>query len=280
MEDNDYLGDHGYVQGVDFDLDEYNGRWCVTPEFPNGTYAYFVSIASNGTPTFPYNIGRAYYGSATGGTVTGIAEMVVTNFVGGPNGAFSIKAPAVESPTVTLAWSSVDGGTYQVESSTDLNSWNTNVTGVASQGIDTQTNLNGGAAAEFYRVARTGLANYDPVTNTASGGGGATIALTPNAGSRGQSSISITAVISASATPPVPPHTGAPVQTFTIGAMTVTTTASSYTYNGGTGTVTGTLSISADASLNGQTVTITFSPPPGQTSGPSYVQANGFTVNP
>jgi hypothetical protein len=30
---------------VDFDLDEYNGRWCVTPEFPNGTYAYFVAIS-------------------------------------------------------------------------------------------------------------------------------------------------------------------------------------------------------------------------------------------
>ena len=43
MEDNDYLGDHGYVQGVDFDLDEYNGRWCFTPDFPKGTYAYFVS---------------------------------------------------------------------------------------------------------------------------------------------------------------------------------------------------------------------------------------------
>jgi hypothetical protein len=280
MEDNDYLGDHGYAQGVDFDLDEYNGRWCVTPEFANGTYAYFVSIASNGTPTFPYNIGRAYYGSATGGAVAGITETVVTNYVGGPNGPFSIKSSAVESPTVTLAWSSVDGGTYQLESSTDLNSWNTNVTGVASQGINTQTNLNSGAAAEFYRVARTGLATYDPVTNTASGGGGATITLTPNAGSRGQNNISITAVISASATPPVPPHTGAPVQAFTIGAMTVTTTASSYTYNGGTGTVTGTLSIPADASLNGQTVTITFSPPPGQQTGPSYVQANGFTVNP
>ena len=73
MEDNDYLGDHQflpakYQQGTDFDLDEYNGRWCVTPEFPNGTYAYFVAISANGTPVFPYNIGRGYYGSPTGGT--------------------------------------------------------------------------------------------------------------------------------------------------------------------------------------------------------------------
>src|ERR1041385_1446470 len=84
MEDNDYLGDLGKTQGVDFDLDEYNGRWCVTPEFPNGTYAYFVSVSSNGTPTFPYNIGRAFRGDPTGGTAT-IAETVVTNFIGGPS---------------------------------------------------------------------------------------------------------------------------------------------------------------------------------------------------
>ena len=63
MEDNAYLGDltnsatgSNYVHGVDFDLNEYNGRFCVTPEFPGGTYAYFVSISSsssNAVPTFP-----------------------------------------------------------------------------------------------------------------------------------------------------------------------------------------------------------------------------------
>jgi len=30
--DYDFLGDNGYTQGVDFDLDQYNGRTCVTPE--------------------------------------------------------------------------------------------------------------------------------------------------------------------------------------------------------------------------------------------------------
>ena len=90
MEDNDYLGDltnsatgTNYQQGVDFDLDEYNGRWCVTPEFPSGTYAYFVAIDSNGTPVFPYDIGRAFYGNPVGGAVSTITETVVTNFLGG-----------------------------------------------------------------------------------------------------------------------------------------------------------------------------------------------------
>jgi|688.fasta_scaffold00896_49 hypothetical protein len=35
-------------------LDEFNGRYCVTPEYPNGVYAYFA------TSTFPYFIGPNY----------------------------------------------------------------------------------------------------------------------------------------------------------------------------------------------------------------------------
>ena len=27
------------------DLDEHNGRYCVTPDFPNGVYAYFATIS-------------------------------------------------------------------------------------------------------------------------------------------------------------------------------------------------------------------------------------------
>ena len=53
-------------------LDENNGRFCVTPEFPNGTYAYFATIAPSNAdssgifegykrPLFPYLIGQNYY---------------------------------------------------------------------------------------------------------------------------------------------------------------------------------------------------------------------------
>lgn len=55
-------------------LDENNGRFCVTPEYPEGTYAYFMTINnlnsdSSGTferyrrPVFPYIIGDNYYSS-------------------------------------------------------------------------------------------------------------------------------------------------------------------------------------------------------------------------
>ena len=51
-------------------LDENNGRFCVTPEYPKGTYAYFATLdttpASDGVfknfkkPKFPYLIGKSY----------------------------------------------------------------------------------------------------------------------------------------------------------------------------------------------------------------------------
>ena len=51
-------------------LDENNGRFCITPEYPKGTYAYFATFdstpASDGVfknfkkPKFPYLIGDSY----------------------------------------------------------------------------------------------------------------------------------------------------------------------------------------------------------------------------
>ena len=61
-----------YENNDDSYLDRNNGRFCVTPEYPNGTYAYFItvnpdSIESSGLfenykiPTFPYVLGDKYH---------------------------------------------------------------------------------------------------------------------------------------------------------------------------------------------------------------------------
>ncbi len=42
-------------------LDQNNGRFCVTPEYPDGTYAYFITVDSSGDPRFPYILGKNYY---------------------------------------------------------------------------------------------------------------------------------------------------------------------------------------------------------------------------
>ncbi len=61
-----YIEDYEYVQGLG-DLDEYNGRFCVTPDYPNGIYAYFVSIDPDLNPVFPYTLGLHYYGTVQDG---------------------------------------------------------------------------------------------------------------------------------------------------------------------------------------------------------------------
>lgn len=57
-----YQEDYEYIAGLG-DLDDHNGRTCVTPEYPQGTYAYFVTLDSTLTPEFPYALGLTYYGT-------------------------------------------------------------------------------------------------------------------------------------------------------------------------------------------------------------------------
>lgn len=61
-----YIEDYEYVEGLGH-LDRYNGRFCVTPDYPSGIYAYFVTIDENLTPVYPYTIGSHYYGTVQAG---------------------------------------------------------------------------------------------------------------------------------------------------------------------------------------------------------------------
>lgn len=173
--DYDYLGDliksgtNRYVQGVDFDLDQYNGRWCVTPEYPAGIYAYFITIDANGTPVFPYMLSKQYYGVKTGAINATVPASGVTNyFSGGPNTQEVMQPPSLGGGDVTLVWSSVEGATYQVQASPNLESNWTNLSTnwpAASNTITTTFTETGAATASpqsFYRVSRTALAPYSP----------------------------------------------------------------------------------------------------------------------
>lgn len=63
--------------GSDY-LDEHNGRFCVTPEYPNGTYAYFCTVDENWNSAYPYAVGPTFYGVKTAAKVTSITESVTT----------------------------------------------------------------------------------------------------------------------------------------------------------------------------------------------------------
>ena len=53
-----FIEDYEYVFGLG-DLDQYNGRFCKTPDFPEGRYCYFVTIDTTelGNALFPYVMG-------------------------------------------------------------------------------------------------------------------------------------------------------------------------------------------------------------------------------
>ena len=162
LEDNDYLGDLGVLPGTNtFDLDEFNGRWCVTPEFPGGIWAYFVNISSNGTPVFPYNVARTFFGTPTGNTTT-LAETVTTNFLGGANSRLRLSPPVLSNNVVTLTWSAAEGGTYRVESTPNFTTWTTNTVATNAVLNRGSTSVMGNGSNQFFKVTRTALATYDP----------------------------------------------------------------------------------------------------------------------
>jgi hypothetical protein len=177
IEDYDYLGDLGYAQGsrtnaggVLFDLNQYNARFCVTPEFPNGTWAYFVTILADGTPWYPYNVGRWFYGSPVGGITTTTvmnADTPLTQYFKGATNAHEVlSAPVVNAGNgnVTISWSAVEGGTYQVSASTNLSTW-TILTPTVTATNNAAATIEAGAATSntkrFYRVNRSSLATFD-----------------------------------------------------------------------------------------------------------------------
>ena len=51
-----------YYYDASGDLDEHNGRFCKTPEFTQGIYAYFATVDNLVQPEFPYYIGHTYRG--------------------------------------------------------------------------------------------------------------------------------------------------------------------------------------------------------------------------
>ena len=57
-------------------LDVHNGRFCITPEFPNGTYCYFTTVNKEWNSAYPYVVGPTFYGSRVVAKVTSITEPV------------------------------------------------------------------------------------------------------------------------------------------------------------------------------------------------------------
>lgn len=59
-------------------LDEHNGRFCKTPEYPNGTYCYFATVDANWNSAYPYLVGPTFYGVWEDRKVSSVTETVTT----------------------------------------------------------------------------------------------------------------------------------------------------------------------------------------------------------
>ena len=55
-------------------LDASNGRFCITPEYPNGIFCYFSTVDQNWNSTYPYVVGPTFYGTIQVSKVTSITE--------------------------------------------------------------------------------------------------------------------------------------------------------------------------------------------------------------
>ena len=53
-----FVDDYRFIDSGD--LDEFNGRFTITNEFPEGIYAYYATIDVNGNPQFPFFVGNYF----------------------------------------------------------------------------------------------------------------------------------------------------------------------------------------------------------------------------
>ncbi len=84
-----YIEDFEFISGLG-DLDEHNGRICVTPDYPNGIYCYFVTLDENLDASYPYTLGLEYYGTVPAGNT-------------GPNSGHNVPSEAVTTYDPTLS---------------------------------------------------------------------------------------------------------------------------------------------------------------------------------
>ncbi|MCW3120791.1 MAG: hypothetical protein JWQ38_283 [Flavipsychrobacter sp.] len=96
------------------DLDEHNGRFCVTPEYPSGTYAYFTTVDASLKPIYPYFIGPTFYGNF---------DMSVTGPSGGssviPTGATKYNPSTTQVNEIAVIEANIS--LYPIPVVTDLN---------------------------------------------------------------------------------------------------------------------------------------------------------------
>ncbi len=87
-------------------LDDHNGRFCVTPEYPNGTYCYFATVDSLWNSAYPYIVGPYFYGVKTQAPKPATITEAVTQYTGSvlPINLFDFSGVS-KNNKIILSWS-------------------------------------------------------------------------------------------------------------------------------------------------------------------------------
>ena len=105
--------DYSFVSHPENDyLDEHNGRFCVTPEYPNGIYCYFATVDENWNSAYPYAVGPTFYGVYSNASVNNISESttVYTGTTGISDADFeSMKVNIYPNPAADLIAIQING---------------------------------------------------------------------------------------------------------------------------------------------------------------------------
>lgn len=139
-----------------------------------------MSIEQDGTPKFPYNIGRQYY-AAPSGTAYNNSDTRANNDFTDPGGRIihaeggpesDVNCPLVEvlsgTDDIILTWTGVEGGTYEITSSTDLSTFTemqdktiSALTNGSPAGTITDAGILPSEEKKFYRVNAESVAPFD-----------------------------------------------------------------------------------------------------------------------
>jgi len=72
--DYEYAYSKGYHPEI---LDPHNGKFCITPEYPEGHYCYFLTIGTDLQPAYPYTIGPTFFSKKSGGIIDKITDNAI-----------------------------------------------------------------------------------------------------------------------------------------------------------------------------------------------------------
>ena len=169
-----YVEDFEYVAGRG-DLDEHNGRFGVTPEYPAGTYAYFITINRQYTGAYPYTPGPTYYGVVPAGA-TGpqsgravVNEPVTTYVVTATFAAANLEINVFPNPVSTTLTVDLQNGVLNDLRATLFNTLGQPVTPVAElhPSVPTAFDLSNLAAGVYVlKVAGSGVAATQKIVVT------------------------------------------------------------------------------------------------------------------